>query len=110
MRHWTVVALEEIVDDYLPVSLDFEPVAANELQVIVAGNRVATFLCEAARQFVQVDRIRIQVHVNEFAEFANLDLGQIVVALAESFDVALVICRSEASFRVEGPGVISADE
>src|ERR1700677_2649600 len=110
MRHWAVVALEEIVDDYLPISLDLEPVAANELQVIVAGNRVATLLCEAARQFVQVDRILIQVDVNEFAEFANLDLGQIVIALPESLYVALVIRRSEASLRVERPGVISTDE
>src|SRR5580700_6656183 len=110
MRHWTVVALEKIVDDHLPIRLHLEPVAANELQVIVAGNRVATFLCEAARQFVQVDRIRIQVDVNKFAEFANLDLRQIVVALPESLNVALVIRRSEASLRVEGPRVISADE
>src|SRR5580704_9475361 len=110
MRHRTVVALEKIVDDHLPVSLDLEPVAPNELQVIVAGNRVATFLREAARQFVQVGRVRIEVDVNEFAEFANLDLGQIVVALAESLNVALVIRRSEASLRVEGPGVIGANE
>src|ERR1700722_4852419 len=110
MRHWTVVTLEEIVDDHLPVRLDLEPVAANELQIIVAGNHVAALLCEAARALAQIGGVRVQVNVDEFAELADPDFRQVEIALAESLDVAFVICRSEASLRVEGPCVISADE
>src|SRR5579871_3795908 len=110
MCYRAVIALEEIIDDHLPIRLDLEPVAANELQVVVAGNDIATLLGEIAREFGQIGRVRVQVHIDEFTDLADPDFGQIEIAFAETLDVALMVRRSEASLRVERPCMISADE
>ena len=105
-----VVALEEVVDDVLPVGVDrvFETVGEGELFDI--GGPVRNLFCELARSLRQRRRGRVEVDVDEPSEFLDLHLVEADRTDLEVDEVLRVPGRPESSAEIIGPPVIRAHD
>ncbi|MNO89260.1 hypothetical protein D3C76_807380 [compost metagenome] len=110
VRRRAVVALEEVVDDVLPVGPDPVGQAMAEGQVGDVRRPVQDFVPQLPGLLAQRARSGIEVDEDEAAELFHLDRTQVDLALVEFLQTADVRCAGELAVQAVAPGVVRADD